>query len=567
MVNAAVVTSQTPLERATALKKDDGTPRQKYTRLFWTDSTGKITAFTIKLFERTATGENGKQLAYTQEQWKEIVKEKTEEMKLANAQAATGSATAPDLFTGIAGFQSSANETDGVTYSIPTTTPASSGSPTPSTRKITIPTSKNRAREFNIFAQAMEPRYASELSDSRVSPDRSERASLRPEWWDPIMTEDLKKEDIDDILAARSIGIKRDGETCFINTMFNAFILHDRELIDALLAHRHDEPTKQIAMYLYNYIKHRKKEPADLLPFRNTEQFRNDLNQINPEEHYISGQHDPCKAYQSLRAKVIEKSWLTEDNVTETVKTFYGLPKNGKNFQLGDSTHNRPKEQTAKEKKEKKPVVMEPTNYTLTVGSSTSEAYCERTSQRGDSQITVNLPKTSKTPLKLDELLQQQLFIVPSDKDSATVLRPVVLKHKDGKPEPTPTLQPCKELRQERLLSKAPKMMIININRFPGGTKSTATVDVPIVYTFPANCMEKVSGADQQAASYDLKAATVRLGDTASGGGHYYSYDKRGSIWYHTNDSTADPIDETAMLKLLQTDSRDLVYIKTEAPV
>ena len=566
MATAAVVTSQTLLERGEALKKGGNAHRQKYTRLFYTDATGKITAFTIRLFEKTATGINGKQLAYTREQWDEIVKEKTNEMKLAATQAAGGNTAAPDLFTGIAGFESSSDETDGVTYSIPTTTPASSGSPTLSPRIITIPSSTDRARNFNTLAQAMDPRDASLLSDSpRVPTSQSQRASL-PDWWDSTMTEKLTKEQIDAVLAAPSIGIKNDdsGNTCFINTMFNAFILHDRELIDALLLHRKEEPTKQIAMYLYNYIKYRTQNPNDLLSFKNTEQFRNSLNQIDPARGYLTGQHDACQAYLSLRAAVVDKKWLPKETCTATQRTYYQAPKPTDRFHTGFQKRPRPVRRTAMEilrrEPQKAPV---DTEYDLhrDLSENPNEAFNTGLPDTQSSLISINLSQKSKSPLALETLVQDQYFSVRMPANSETVLQPIITEEVtvDNTVTTKSDLQDCKPLRQTRLLSgEPPKILIFEFD-------GSGEVTIPAKYTLSSAYRDKVGG-DKPPVEYALKSASIRKGSPPPGGGHYYSYDKRGTQWYCTNDSVATPIEENTMLAELLKQRRSLVYERINSP-
>ena len=571
MANAAVVTSQTPLERATALKKGDGTPRQKYTRLFWTDSTGKITAFTIKLFERTASGGNGEQLAYTREQWEEIVKQKTAAMKMANAEVSAGKSTPRDLFSGIAGFESSNDETKGVTFSIPNNTPPTAVSTTPPREEIIIQTSKERAREFNLFVQAMEPRYASELSDSRVSPDRSERASL-PDWWDSRMTEELTKEQINAVLAAPSIGIRNDGtgNTCFFNTMFNAYILHDRELIDALLKHRNDkdQPAKRIANYLYNYIKYRSTCLDINIDFINTEQFRKDLHQIDHNRGYLTGQHDAGQAYHTLRGalepkgRVGDAGWLAKEKCTVTRRTYYKAPKPTDTFCCTPIKLDRPIPRTAKEIILRRPQQVEKdTPYDLKAGERCDEAYSEGAPETQSSMINIDLSQKPKSTLTLENLAREQYFSVREPETSEKCDQPIHINDDHETPIPdTQKLKPCKQLKRERVLSgEPPKILIFE---FDGSGK----VPIPLQYTLDSAYRQKnPDGSANPAVQYALKSATVRLGDSPTSGGHYYSYDQRGTKWYRTNDRDAKEIAEAVMLDELKTTRRSLFYERIDA--
>jgi hypothetical protein len=573
MADVILTQSKNYKARADALKRGDDAPRQKYTRLFWTDSSGKITAFTIKLFERTASGGNGEQLAYTREQWEEIVNEKKLEMEAANKEASSGKPAPRDLFSGIAGFESSDDETKGVTFSIPSNTPPTAGSTTPPREEIIIQNSKNRARDFNLFAHAVGPRFASELSESGVSTDRSERASL-PEWWDTKMTEPLTPDQIDAVLAAPSIGIRNDGtgNTCFFNTMFNAYILHDRELIDALLKHRQDEPTKRIANYLYNYIKYRTTHLDSPLAFNNTEQFRKDLHQIDPKTGYLTGQHDAGQAYHTLRGaleppkekgKVGGTGWLAKEKCTVTQRLYYKAPKATDVIYPDPITLDRPIARTAKEIFLRKPQQVEKgTKYHLHATDHSDEAFSENDPETQSSVISIDLSQKSKSPLTLEDLARDQYFSVREPENSEKSDQPICLKGKDGTILNQKTvLKPCKQLKRERILSgEPPKILIFEFD-------GSGEVTIPTMYTLPSAYMQKnEDGSDKPAVQYALKSATVRPGDSPLSGGHYFSYDKRGSDWYRTNDSVATKIGEDVMLDELKKTRRTLFYEQVDVP-
>ncbi len=284
----------------------------------WTDSGGKEHFYRIRVYERTASGERSL-IALTDSQWKGTID--TNMKKTLNKV----SESTKDFFAGTRTFKLGLSDR-GIDLDY-------------SSKKVSLTHGEypSLAEHFyKTIARLHPPLALSEKPKANAdsTPKKAITASPAPE---PAKLNAVKIKPFN----APPIGIRNEGDDCFINAYLQAFILDDPDLTDVLFNQKGD--AAEFGSFLLNYKEAQERykgalEGTEKPVIEDVHAIRKALSYLNnTPDYYESGQHDSTEAFDFLNKNNPTEAFSflnqnldfgTSHFQTETTKIYWQMPDN-----------------------------------------------------------------------------------------------------------------------------------------------------------------------------------------------------------------------------------------------